>query len=410
MNCKNCGYPLFSNDKFCKNCGQEVVKEPDIKPVVEESKVNDGPIMPVISENNNVPNNDNYDNIEGPKEINNVMSMPTINRNDPIPDFNAPKIEKKEEEVSSTDEGLSNVNQALPSIPSERKTTTSSVIIPTKPQPINNQSSEPVNNGMVNNPVNNSNPYNNSYNGTYNNQFNQFNNQVNQPIIEKKKNSFLKPIITLIVIALLGVGGYFGYKYLVDNGIIGDKETTNEVSYSGYKFDIPTKLKTQINSNSLVAYDDVALLSFNFVTGSYEDISTSLIVENFTSLGNTATYLGEKEYETHKYHLFQVKVEDKNGYVGYIASGTTKIICFAVEPKTGNELPSEDYLNKAVKIAISATYNGSSNIESNVVDEDSTVLEASKALMGEEEIAGDINEEDQYEEIYVNITLNEINE
>ena len=408
MNCKNCGYPLFSNDKFCKNCGQEVVKEPDIKPVVEESKVNDGPIMPVISENNNaVPNNDNYDNIEGPKEINNVMSMPTINRNDPIPDFNAPKIEKKEEEVSSTDEGLSNVNQALPSIPSERKTTTSSVIIPTKPQPINNQSSEPVNNGMVNNPINNSNPYNNSYNGTYNNQFN---NQFNQPIMEKKNNSFLKPIITLIVIALLGVGGYFGYKYLVDNGIIGNKETTNEVSYSGYKFDVSTKLKTQINSNSLVAYDDVALLSFNFVTGSYEDISTSLIVENFTSLGNTATYLGEKEYETHKYHLFQVKVEDKNGYVGYIASGTTKIICFAVEPKTGNELPSEDYLNKAVKIAISATYNGSSNIESNVVDEDSTVLEASKALMGEEEVAGDINEEDQYEEIYVNITLNEINE
>ena len=24
MNCKNCGYPLFSNDKFCKNCGAAV--------------------------------------------------------------------------------------------------------------------------------------------------------------------------------------------------------------------------------------------------------------------------------------------------------------------------------------------------------------------------------------------------
>ena len=116
-------------------------------------------------------------------------------------------------------------------------------------------------------------------------------------IKRKLKNSnklFLKILILLIILVLiiLGVGGYFGYKYLFS----GEKvEPTNTVSYEGYEFKVPKSLKTRINSNSLVAYDDTTLLSFLFINGSYDDFSSALVLENFNSLGNTAKYMGEKE-------------------------------------------------------------------------------------------------------------------
>ena len=474
MNCKNCGYPLFSNDKFCKNCGQEVVKESDISPVVNNEvnqvdntvnnvnnnitnnesinnvmsipEINNGPIAPVITEGNgmSLPNIDekkpepmevNYNHIDGPKNVNNVMSMNQSNppqMNEPIPDFTKAIEEKeKKEEEEKKDDGLANVNQALPTIPRDVKETKSSVIIPTKPTPINNT---PVENNVVNNnqPMNN---YNNNYNNGYNNNFNNNNynnynvnnnsmnvnnnnmnvnnnnvnnNQVNEvtPAKEKKGN----PLLIILVLIILGVGGYFGYKYLIK----GEKvEPTNTVSYEGYEFKVPKSLKTRINSNSLVAYDDTTLLSFLFINGSYDDFSSALVLENFNSLGNTAKYMGEKEKNGNKYHLYQVNVSGKETYIGYAKNGVTKIICFGVEPRTGSTLPSDDYLNKAVDITMSATYNGTSNMESNVVDEDSSVLQASQALVGEEKSTGDINgdiPEDVYEETYVNITLEEINE
>lgn len=454
MNCKNCGYPLFSNDKFCKNCGQEVIRESDINPVVNNNinnnvnnnpvnnnepinnvmsipEINNGPIAPVITEGNgmSLPSIDdkkpepievNYNHIDGPKTVNNVMSMNQSNppqMNEPIPDFTK-AVEEKEivEEEKKIDDGIANVNQSLPSIPTDVKEPKSSVIIPTKPTPVNNNPSD----NMVNNqPMNNN--YNSNYNNGYNNNFNNNNynnyninnnnvnnNQVNEvkPAKEKKGN----PILIILLLIILGVGGYFAYKYLIK----GEKvEPTNTVSYEGYEFKVPKSFKTRINSNSLVAYDDTTLLSFLFINGSYDDFSSALVLENFNSLGNTAKYMGEKEKNGNKYHLYQVNVSGKETYIGYAKNGVTKIICFGVEPRTGSVLPNEDYLNKAIDITMSATYNGTSNIESNVVDEDSSVLQASQALIGEEKSTGDISGdtiEDVYEETYVNITLEEINE
>ncbi len=446
MNCKNCGYPLFSNDKFCKNCGLEVVKESDISPVVSNEstinnnvnsnepinnvmsipEINNGPIAPVITEGNGmtIPSIDdkkpepievNYDHIDGPKTVNNVMSMNQSNPpqiNEPIPDFTKAVEEKeKKEEEEKNDDGLANVNQSLPSIPTDVKEPKSSVIIPTKPTPVN---STPVENNVVNNnqPMNNySNNYNNGYNNFNNNNYNNYNvnnNQVNEVTPKKEKKG--NPLLIILILIILGVGGYFGYKYLIK----GEKvEPTNTVSYEGYEFKVPKSLKTRINSNSLVAYDDTTLLSFLFINGSYDDFSSALVLENFNSLGNTAKYMGEKEKNGNKYHLYQVNVSGKETYIGYAKSGVTKIICFGVEPRTGSALPGDDYLNKAIDITMSATYNGTSNMESNVVDEDSSVLQDSQALVGEEKSAGDINgdtPEDVYEETYVNITLEEINE
>ena len=466
MNCKNCGYPLFSNDKFCKNCGQEVVRESDINPVVVENKIdngpivdptkptidnvqmvnneippvnnnqvdvpkpaiNDGPIAPVVFEGNGMKLPDiaakkvdipaaNYDKIDGTKSVSTAMSMMGTmppKSEEAIPNFDAEKEEVKVEEPS-----IANVNQVLPTLPNEKKETTSSVIIPTKPKPINNvENNEPMMNQPVNNNYNNNNNSNN-YNNNNNNYNNspygntQFNNQYNnnQPMnnnepqeVEQKKKS--NPILILLVLIILGVGGYFGYKYLIKNG---GSEPTKNVSYSGYEFKVFEKYKTQVNSNSLVAYNDDVILSFAFINGSYSDFSSALTLENFNSLGNTASYMGEKERNGNKYHYYKVTVSGKETYIGYVASGVTKIICFGVEAKTGTALPSEEYLNNAIDIAMSATYNGSSNMESNVVDEDSSVVTASQALIGEEENTGDINE-DVYEDIYVNITLEEINE
>ena len=466
MNCKNCGYPLFSNDKFCKNCGLEVVRESDISPVVPTEQINNtvipvinegsipdptkpvidnpepvnnvmslpeinnGPIAPVINEGNgmSLPDVDakrveapaiNYDKIDGPKGVSNVMTMNNPNppqKNEPIPDFKT-AIEEKErkEEEAKKEEGLANVNQGLPTIPKDIKEKKSSVIIPTKPKPVenndqivNNQPMTNYSNNYNNNFSYNNNNMNNNMNnnpnysyGNTNNQMN--NNQVQEEVKEKKGN----PILIILLLIILGVGGYFGYKYFIKNG---GGEATKSVTYEGYEFKVPESLKTKINSNSLVAYDDTTLLSFLFINGSYSDFSSSLVLENFNSLGNSAKYLGEKEKNGNKYHLYQVNVSGKETYIGYTASGVTKIVCFGVEPRTGNTLPNESYLNKAIDTAMSATYNGQSNMEANDVDEDSSVLQASQALIGEEKSAGDINDEDIYEDIYVNITLEEINE
>ena len=120
--------------------------------------------------------------------------------------------------------------------------------------------------------------------------------------------------------------------------------------------------------------------------------------------------MGEKQHDGHKYHLYQVIVGEKNAYIGYISISEVKIVCFSVEPKTGSKLPTEDYLNDAIKIAISSKYNGSSNVETENKEVDSSISTASQAIIGEEQNAGDISDEPEYEETYVNITLNEINE
>ena len=426
MNCKNCG-PVVSNENTINN---NVNSNEPINNVMSIPEINNGPIAPVITEGNGMtlpsiddkkpePIEVNYDHIDGPKTVNNVMSMNQSNPpqiNEPIPDFTKAVEEKeKKEEEEKNDDGIANVNQSLPSIPTDVKEPKSSVIIPTKPTPVN---STPVDNNVVNNnqPMNNySNNYNNGYNNFNNNNYNNYNvnnnvnnNQVNEVTPKKEKKG--NPLLIILILIILGVGGYFGYKYLIK----GEKvEPTNTVSYEGYEFKVPKSLKTRINSNSLVAYDDTTLLSFLFINGSYDDFSSALVLENFNSLGNTAKYMGEKEKNGNKYHLYQVNVSGKETYIGYAKSGVTKIICFGVEPRTGNSLPNEDYLNKAIDITMSATYNGTSNMESNVVDEDSSVLQASQALVGEEKSTGDINgdtPEDVYEETYVNITLEEINE
>ena len=479
MNCKNCGYPLFSNDKFCKNCGLEVVTESDIPAVVNENKVdngpitpvinngpivdptkpnldnitpvntqeqefsydnqeevkevampavNNGPIAPVIGEGNgmSLPDIDakkieppavNYDKIDGPRGVSNVMSMMGAPKEEeapkvePIPDFNAPQ----EVTAVPTQEGpqLANVNQGLPAIPKDKKETKSSVIIPTKPKPTN---SEPVNNNQgYNNNYNNQNmnqnynnqPMNNNYdvNNQYNNQFNnQYNMQQQEVVQEKKKGN---PILIIIILIILGVGGYFAYKYLIKDA---GKVPTKDVSFSGYQFKVPEAYKTKVNANTLVAYDDNIKASINLINGSYSDISTAVVLENFTAAGSTASYMGEKEKNGNKYHLFKVEVDSKKAYIGYTASGVTKIVCFSIETKTGTTYPSDDDLNKTVDIAMSPTYNGSSNIDVSDVDQDSIVVEASKALTGEDNSTGDVYDEDVYEDIYVNITLEEINE
>ena len=564
MNCKKCGYPLFSNDKVCKRCGEEVIRESDIPEVTEEKKeevpvapvnpegpivdptapiadptkpkevpanlpqlaeipgakpmppkpevkeevkeevkqevvdpataaipdptkeaipevpanqetpkeevkeevqevkqeintgaipdptkpapapevtenkeevkevslpqVNNGPIEPVVENNGmTLPDVDakknstevDYDKIDGPKSLSNAMTMMGApKQEEAIPEFNyesqgevketatIPEVNEKKDEGPK----IENVNQGLPTLPNDRKST-SSVVIPTKPQPINNNVDNNTNNNMNNNvqtqEMNNYQQQMNNYDESMNNEPMDQNNQV---FVEEKKKK-KSPIIIILVLLILGVGGYFGYKYLVNNGIIGGKAKTIDVEFNSYQFKVPEKYKTQNNTNSLVIYDDTNILAVAFINGSYSEFSQALTLENFRALGHEATYLGEKEKDSHKYHLFKVVVEGKNAYIGYIASGDMKIICFSVEPKTGTTLPSDDYLNDAIDIAISAKYNGSSNVETeNKEANDTSITTASQAVIGEEKNTGDISDEPVYEETYVNVTLNEINE
>lgn len=519
MNCKKCGYPLFSNDKVCKRCGEEVVRESDIPEVTEEKKeetvvapinpegpivdptkpimdptkpkevpadlpqlaeipgakpmppkeevvdptvatipdptkeiipdptkqvsipeveenkeeikevslpqINNGPIEPVVTNSGmSLPDVDakkkkeevNYDRIEGPKSLSNAMSMMGVPKQEEIPEFSYDTNEVKEvttiPEVNETkDNGnkIANVNQELPTLPNDKKST-SSVIIPTKPKPINNNVNNNVNNNFNNNvqsqEMNNYQQQMNNYDENMNGEQNTYPN--NQVFVEEKKKK--NPIIIILVLIILGVGGYFGYKYLKDSGILGKNTKTVDVEYNSYQFKVPEKYKTQNNTNSLVIYDDTNIIAIAFINGSYNEFSQALTLENFRALGHEANYLGEKEKDGHKYHLFKVVVENKNAYIGYIASGDVKIICFSVEPKTGTTQPSDDYLNDAIDIAISGKYNGSSNIETENKEVDSSISTASQAIIGEEKNTGDISDEPEYEETYVNITLNEINE
>ncbi len=524
MNCKKCGYPLFSNDKVCKRCGEEVVRESDIPTVTTEEKIPEVPIAPVINNDGMIPDptmpivdptkpivdptqqeekkpiisngapipelavldappkvfeepSADDENIvpivptvpQDPKEAPipdlsngevktdniNEVSMPVVEEttfginNVSIPDPTQ-QVENKQEEVkevslpqinngpiepvvntddkkngfdSSYDkiEGIKSLNNIMsmgntqqefipqdmqinvPSIPNDKKST-SSVIIPTKPKPIGSTSTNinPMNKQEMDSYQQQMNNYDESMNKEENNE------QDNVDTSEKK--NIKKPIIIILVLILLGVGGYFGYKYLVDNGIIGGKVKTQSVDFNSYKFEVPEKYKTQINTNNLVVYDDTNILAFAFINGSYNDFSQALTLENFNSLGNQATYLGEKQQDGHKYHLYKVLVGEKNAYVGYVSVSEIKIVCFSVEPKTGSQLPSDDYLKEAIKIAISATFSGSTNTVMESSGTNELVDTGTQAVIGEEESAGDINDEPEYEDTYVNITLNEINE
>ena len=548
MNCKKCGYPLFSNDKVCKRCGEEVVRESDIPTVTTEEKIPEVPIAPVINNDGMIPDptmpivdptkpiidptqqeekkpiisngapipelavldappkvfekpsaddesivpivptvpqdpkeapipdlsngevktdninevsmpvveettfginnvsipdptqqvenkqeevkevslpqinngpiepvvntddkknvfDSNYDKIEGIKSLNNIMSMGNTQQEFIPQDMqvNVPSIPNVNEEVRNVQPQMTNMNQDLSSLPNDKKST-SSVIIPTKPKPIGSTSTNinPMNKQEMDSYQQQMNNYDESMNKEENNE------QDNVGTSEKK--NIKKPIIIILVLILLGVGGYFGYKYLVDNGIIGGKVKTQSVDFNSYKFEVPEKYKTQINTNNLVVYDDTNILAFAFINGSYNDFSQALTLENFNSLGNQATYLGEKQQDGHKYHLYKVLVGEKNAYVGYVSVSEIKIVCFSVEPKTGSQLPSDDYLKEAIKIAISATFSGSTNTVMESSGTNELVDTGTQAVIGEEESTGDINDEPEYEDTYVNITLNEINE
>ncbi len=570
MNCKKCGYPLFSNDKVCKRCGEEVVRESDIPEVTEEKANTETPIAPVIGDGgkldsstpivdptkpaaptnsapipelatldappkvfeepkeeerdviptveepvdpkeapipdlNNIPDptkeeekveekveeevpaeveapeepkqeintgaipdptkpqeevkevelpninngpiepvvgketeekktsfDTSYDKIEGPKSLSSFMSLMGVgHKEEEVKEETSVKPEPQEEEEYKIDvtkpigeisydtkeeNKVANINQTLPSLPNDKKSS-SSVVIPKKPEPINNGNSGNTNIPKQNNPeMDDYQRQMENYDETKANEPVQNNQNFNQQqvLVEQKKKK-KNPIGIILLLIILGVGGYFGYKYLKDSGILSGEGKTNTVEFASYKFQVPDKYKTQINTNNLVVYDDTNILAFAFINGSYNEFSSALTLENFNSLGNKATYLGEKEQDGNKYHLYQVVVGEKNAYVGYIAKGDIKIICFSVEPKTGSTLPSEDYLKSAIKIAISAEFSGNSEVvESSGTNENAetseTVEAGSQALTGEAASAGDIDDEPVYEETYVNITLNEINE
>ena len=414
---------------------------PDPTQPVEEAKeeikevslpqINNGPIEPVVNTEEKKSSIDsNYDKIEGIKSLNSIMSiggLPSTQQEVPeipkeevkevqenvqvevptIPEVNAPTIPEVNEPQQPQ---IANINQELPSLPNDKKSS-SSVIIPTKPKPIGETetSVNPMNKQEMDNYQQQMNNYDESMRKEEEQNNNANNNEQENPVIyeEKKKKN---PIVIILILIVLGVGGYFGYKYLADHGILGGKEKTVSVDFNSYKFEVPEKYKTQINTNNLVVYDDTNILAFAFINGSYKEFSQALTLENFNSLGNQATYLGEKQHDGHKYHLYQVIVGEKNAYIGYISISEVKIVCFSVEPKTGSKLPTEDYLNDAIKIALSATFNGSTNTVTESSGTTDAIEAGSQALTGEAASAGDISDEPEYEETYVNITLNEINE
>lgn len=85
-----------------------------------------------------------------------------------------------------------------------------------------------VNNGNVpNNGINNNvNNYNNSFNNNLNSNVNYGNNNSNNNGVFKEKKNGGKAVIALIVVALVGVVGFFGYKFFTEKngGGFGNKD------------------------------------------------------------------------------------------------------------------------------------------------------------------------------------------
>ena len=208
--------------------------------------------------------------------------------------------------------------------------------------------------------------------------------------------------ILMIVLALVAFAvGYFGYKLLSGGGSIVAAETAS-INIGGYAFDVPVDMKAEYDTTTVTLSNGKLNLVVGVLAGDYNKVSTNI---------SGFTYEGEKTYNGTKYKLFSVKdgVHNAKAFYYSLASNRTGAVVVTVGSDE-TKVPSSKEMEAALKIATSAKASSYRSAKVGGMNEE-TIESAFKVITEETEEAstGDIME-DIYEDTYVNITLDEINE
>lgn len=277
MNCRKCGNLLNNGDKFCTECGEPVVIEQIGEKIVQEG------IGQVV-------NNESTNQLNVPsQQINQSPIQPQSQQ--PI----QPETQQRTNQFSQqTQQQTNQMTQ--------------------QPQPTTYENHNQ--NLMTNNVVAQS---------------------------PKKKNTGFMIIVIILLLAILGLGTFIGYKVLfsndtqqvddkksdnknvddkINNPIIPDdnKETPivsdnkNVFESYGYKFNIPSELKYNINDN-ILSLTDNATFQTNFYLENY---SYSVIRNNPTLITNELEAIGATVYngaegliDGKNFYLFAVEYADQ---------------------------------------------------------------------------------------------------
>ena len=194
-----------------------------------------------------------------------------------------------------------------------------------------------------------------------------------KPVVVRNTSVILIIIIFLFALAL----GFFLHQF------INDKEVT--ISFNGYDFNVPSGLNIDYQEDVLYLNNSSTKISLNILDVDYNNIKTDKTIDNYK-------YVEEKTINDTKYQLFT----NNNDKIVIMSLGKDKVVLMVVSNK--------DNIDNELKILLSAKANNK-----DVVDNKKMLLDMKQILGGEEENTGDIDES-LYEEIYVDITLEEINE
>ncbi len=218
------------------------------------------------------------------------------------------------------------------------------------------------------------------------------------PPQKKGANPILMVVLALVAFAV----GYFGYKLLSGGGSVVAAETTS-ITVGGYTFQAPIDMVPRYSGGGVTLSNDKINVAIQVNSGKYEDVQAA---------SSSVTFEGEKTYNGTKYKLYSAKSGSHNGKLFAYALSSNKYGVVAVT--VGNDetqVPSSKHLEAALKIATSAKAASSRSAQIGGFDQDEMdeIMGSFKAKDEEETSTGDIGE-DVYEDIYVNITLDEINE
>ena len=195
-----------------------------------------------------------------------------------------------------------------------------------------------------------------------------------KPVVVRNTSPILLIFVFLLALAL----GYFGYQFL-------NKDQGIETSFNGYDFKIPKGLNVDFQENVLYLSNDNDKISINILDIDYNNINTEKTIDNYK-------YVEEKTVEDKKYQLFT----NNNDKIVIMGLDKDKVVLMVVANK--------DNIDNELKILLSAKANNK-----DAIDNKKLLLDMKQILGGEEENTGDIDES-LYEDIYVDITLEEINE
>lgn len=185
------------------------------------------------------------------------------------------------------------------------------------------------------------------------------------------------PILLIFVFLVALIIGFFVNKYFFNNN-------SRTVSFNGYNLTVPTKFNIDYQEDVLYLTNDNEKVSINILDVNYNNIKTDKTIDNYK-------YVEEKEIDNKKYQLFT----NNNDKIVIMSLNQDKVILMVVSNK--------DNIDDELKIMLSFKENST-----NTVDNKKMLLDL-KQVLGEEENTGDIDES-LYEETYVEISLDEINE